>query len=111
MSKLEIAIKALEFYANNDVYVYPDNWSCFKEGGLPSIDDYDECSQMARNALSAIREIGEDPFIAVAVATGLARPHSGDPTEYGLPCSVEKCRCGRDAEVRDIAAELLQWSR
>ncbi len=56
--KFEIAFKALQFYAKERVYCYPEDWNCRKEGGLPKIEDYDECSYVAENAIAEILKIG-----------------------------------------------------
>lgn len=57
--KLAIAIEALKFYSENEVYAYPDGWNCMKEGGHPGIDDYDRVDGVADKALAQIEAVGK----------------------------------------------------
>lgn len=56
--KLRLAIEALdEINSIGTVYVEPDNWSCFKNGGPPEISDYEtvDLSEIVNLALSKIK--------------------------------------------------------
>jgi hypothetical protein len=49
-----ILVEALKFYANEDVYVQPSGWSCAKNGGPPTIDDFENVSGIARQCLNEL---------------------------------------------------------
>lgn len=55
--KLEIAVKALQFYAQQRVYVEPEDWDCAKQGGAPKIENYERCDGVAEAALHDMDDI------------------------------------------------------
>ncbi len=54
--KLEIATKALNFYAQRDAFCYPQGWNWAKNGE-PGYDDLERCSYVAEAALHDIAAI------------------------------------------------------
>lgn len=53
--KLNMAIGALEFYADEEVYSKPESFNCAKMGRKPELDDCDEVSYIASDVLEKIR--------------------------------------------------------
>ncbi len=54
--RLAIAVKALKFYAETEVFAYPKGWD-IDHSSVPTLEDYDRVDGVAEKALAEIESV------------------------------------------------------